>query len=131
MSDYFSEDELKNLSHSDNQPQDALFWPGMVVVAKSTGRQIKNALPYEILGFTEKAVVVAPSAGEGREALELKKAHFFKSMRLQYALTFASIQGTTVKTLVALHDTTHPHFDKRSLFVGSSRAVANDKLIVY
>ena len=52
-------------------------------------------------------------------------------MRLQYALTFASIQGTTVKTLVALHDTNQPHFDKRNLFVGSSRAVANDKLIVY
>ena len=131
IADYFSEEELKNLSHSDNQPQDALFWPGMVVVAKSTGRQLKNALPYEILGFTEKTVVVAPSAGEGKEALELKRAHFFKSMRLQYALTFASIQGTTVKCLVALHDTTHPHFGRRNLFVGSSRAVANDKLVVY
>ena len=98
---------------------------------KSTWRKIKNALPYEILDFTEKTVVVAPSAGEGREALELKKAHFFKSMRLQYALTFASIQGTTVKCLVALHDTNHPHFGRRNLFVGSSRAVANDKLIVY
>jgi len=86
---------------------------------------------YQIMGFTDKTVVVAPSAGEGREALELKKAHFFKSMRLQYALTFASIQGTTVKCLVALHDTHHPHFGRRNLFVGSSRAVANDKLIVY
>ena len=52
-------------------------------------------------------------------------------MRLQYALTYASIQGTTVETLVALHDTNHPAFDRRNLFVGSSRAVANDKLIVY
>ena len=52
-------------------------------------------------------------------------------MRLQCELTFASIQGATVETLVALHDTNHPHFDRRNLFVGSSRALANDKLIVY
>ena len=62
------------LSHSDNQPQDAHFWAGMVVVAKSTGQKIRNALPYEILGFTKE--VVAPKAcedKEDRDALELKR----------------------------------------------------------
>jgi hypothetical protein len=76
-------------------------------------------------------VLVALKAGEDREAVELKHAHFFKSVRMQYALTYASIQGTTVETLVALHDTPHPAFDSRNLFVGSSRAVANDRLIIY
>jgi hypothetical protein len=103
----------------------------MTVVAKCTGRKLRNTVSYEVLGFTEDAVLVAPKAGEGQEAVELKHAHFFRSMRLQYALTFASIQGTTVGTLVALHDTVHPAFDRRNLFVGTSRAVANDKLVVY
>ena len=53
------------------------------------------------------------------------------SMRLRYALTYASIQGITVKGLLALHDTSHLHFDRTKLFVGASRAVASDLLVIY
>ena len=63
--------------------------------------------------------------------MQLKKQQFFTSVRLQYSLTYASIQGITVSSLVALHDTAHKHFDRRHLFVGVSRAIASDQLIVY
>jgi hypothetical protein len=61
----------------------------------------------------------------------LTRRKFFSSMRLRYALTYASVQGVTIKTLLALHDTSHTHFDVRKLFVGTSRATANNLLVVY
>ena len=111
----------------------------MVVMSRCTSRKLKNALAYEIVAFEGDVVRLrlasqASDADDESEApveVELKRKAFFKSMRLQYALTYASIQGVTVKTLLALHDTSHPHFNARQLFVGASRAVAHDLLIVY
>ena len=47
----YSAEELAQLDRSAGQPQDALFWPGQVVVAKSSSAKLKNALPYEILAL--------------------------------------------------------------------------------
>ena len=126
-----------------NQPQTAFFWPGMVVMACCTGRKLKNALPYQIVAFEGESVIVrrateptdadddeSDASGDSGDIL-LSASKFFSSMRLRYALTYASIQGVTVKTLLALHDTSHTHLDLTKLFVGSSRAVANDLLVIY
>jgi len=136
LQDYYTPEELQHLNTHANQPQDALFWPGLVVMSRCTNSKLKNALPYEILAFEGDRVRLR-SAGQApddeREVAKvvLSRSAFFKSMRLQYALTYASIQGVTIKTLLALHDTSHPHFDARKLFVGISRAVAHNLLIVY
>ena len=130
LKDYYSNDELQKLDHRANQPQDALFWPGLVVLA------------YEIVGIGEDSVTVrlavVPSDADAEDdesetvtEIVLTRRKFFASMRLQYARTYAGIQGTTIKTLLALHDTDHRHFDWRNLFVGVSRAVATDMLVVY
>ena len=139
MQDYYTPEELHGLDMHTNTPQDASFWPGLVVISRCTSRKLKNALPYEILAFEGNSVRLrlagqASDADDESEApceVELSRTSFFKSMRLQYALTYASIQGVTIRSLLALHDTSHPHFDARKLFVGASRAVAYDKLIVY
>jgi hypothetical protein len=60
----------------------------------------------------------------------LPRRKFFVSFRMQYARTYASVQGLTIRSLLALHDTDNPHFDWRKLFVGTSRAVASDHLVV-
>ena len=52
-------------------------------------------------------------------------------MRLQYAVTYASAQGLTIRGLLALHDTGHQHFTWRMLYVGLSRATGRDRVVVY
>ena len=139
MRDFYTPEELQRLDMHTNTPQDASFWPGLVVISRCTTRKLKNALTYEIVALEASSVrlrlaVQASDADDESEAaaeIELSRSAFFKSMRLNYALTYASIQGVTISSLLALHDTSHPHFDARQLFVGVSRAVAHDLLIVY
>ena len=68
---------------------------------------------------------------DGEEPVSMKRAEFFRCMRLRYAVTYASAQGLTIRTLLALHDTGHKYFDWRKLYVGLSRATAVDRVIVY
>ena len=132
MTDFYAPEELAKLAKGENHPQDALFWPGMVVVARTNSQKLKNALSYEIMAINKQLVTLRLKLDEGAShpEVELKADKFFKAVRLGYALTYASIQGVTIHTLVALHDTSHTHFDRRKLFVGASRAVASDKLII-
>jgi hypothetical protein len=46
-------------------------------------------------------------------------------LRLSYAQTYASCQGTEFDGSVCLWDTAHRHFSRRHLFVGLSRAKVN------
>jgi len=109
-----------------NNPQDAFFWTGQCVVASCRGRKLKNGREYEILELGE---TVALKSGE--ELVSLKRADFFKSMRLRYAITYASAQGLTLQGLLALHDTGNEHFDWKKLYVGLSRATAKDQVVVF
>jgi hypothetical protein len=43
-----------------NQPQDALFWPGLRVVAHCQGRKLRNGRSYEIVELKEKTVKIRP-----------------------------------------------------------------------
>jgi hypothetical protein len=45
-------------------------------------------------------------------------------LRLSYAQTYASVQGSEFTAQLRLHDTTHHFFSPRHLFVGLSRARA-------
>ncbi len=68
---------------------------------------------------------------ESGKELSLLRGEFFRSMRLNYAITYASAQGLTIEGLLALWDTDHRHFNWRQLYVGLSRARGRDKVIVY
>jgi hypothetical protein len=156
LSEFYTEEQLQEMDASQNNPQDALFWPGLVMIACVTlSKKIKNALPYKIVGFEGDSVMfrLATTAdededdemdddgGEGGEeptqeaaqakTVVLSRAVFFKSFRLRYTRTYASIQGVTIEGLLALHDTNHTYFDRTKLFVGASRAKAHDLLVIY
>ena len=51
-------------------------------------------------------------------------------LRLSFAQTYASCQGSEFGGSLRLHDTAHPHFTRRHLFVGLSRARAADLVSV-
>ena len=118
-----------------NSPQDAWFWPGMKLVACCKGRKLRNGRAYELTSLGRKDVVVTPLDSDGdpaaNEPVKLTRAAFFKSLRLPYAVTYASAQGLTIEGLLALWDTDHSYFDWRKLFVGISWAHGRDKVIVY
>lgn len=104
--------EVKAEISGPNKNQDAKFWPGMVVVACSSGRKVRNGNAYEILEIDENEVHLKRRGTDCE--IVLSGTEFFKSMRLAYAVTYASAQGLTLEGLVELHDTDHVHFTQKN-----------------
>ena len=92
------------------------------------GSQTLKRPAYEIMHLGSSHVAIK---ADEEEPIQLKRGEFFRSLRLKYAVTYASAQGITVDGLLALHDTAHAHFDWRKLYVGLSRATGKNKVIVY
>jgi hypothetical protein len=97
-----------------NQPQDMWVWPGLQLIGAG-GRCLKG-LFYEVAEVTPEWLIL-----EG--GLKLSHEHASKSMRLAYAITYASCQGLTLRGVVRL-ETQSPNFTLRHLYVGISRATA-------
>ncbi len=98
------------------------------MIASCRGRKLKNGLEYTIVELGEKIVEVVET--ESGKEISLRRLEFFRSMRLKYAMTYASAQGLTIEGLLMLHDTGHRHFTWRHLYVGLSRATGWDKVVV-
>ena len=94
---------------------------------RSRPRAPQKRLAYSIQELGEHVTVAAESG----ESITLPRKTFFQSVRLRYAMTYASAQGVTVEGLLALHDTSHPHFRLNMLYVGASRARGVDSLVIY
>ena len=103
-------------SRGGNQPQDMILWKGLQLIGAG-GRCLKG-LFYEVEEVTEE--VVRLTAG-----LVLTHEQAVQSLRLCYALTYASCQGLTLPGLVRL-DTKSDHFTLKHLYVGLSRATGAD-----
>ena len=94
--------------------QDMWVWPGLRLLGCAGHRRIRNGVLYEVEAVGDDSITV----GEGR--LTFQQA--VTSLRLAYAQTYASCQGTEFSGSVALWDTTNRHFSMRHLFVAMSRA---------
>jgi len=91
-----------------NQPQSMKVWPGL---------QLKGMF-YTVVTCDEAKV-------ELNTGVSLMHQQAFESLRLSYALTYASCQGLTLPGVVRL-DTQSSHFTLKHLYVGLSRATAAD-----
>ncbi len=99
-----------------NQPQDMILWKGLQLIG--AGHRCLKGLFYEVEEVTEE--VVRLTAG-----LVLTHEQAVQSLRLCYAITYASCQGLTLPGVVRL-DTKSDHFTLKHLYVGLSRATAAD-----
>ena len=99
-----------------NQPQAMKIWPGLQLIGAG-GRCLKGMF-YTVVACDEAKV-------ELNTGLVLTHQQAFESLRLSYALTYASCQGLTLPGVVRL-DTQSPHFTLKHLYVGVSRATAAD-----
>jgi hypothetical protein len=102
-----------------NEPQDMLVYPGLMLLGCSTFGEIKNAVPYTVVEVYENEVLVKD---ESEAEFLVPWAVAKKVLRLGFARTYASIQGTEYKEPLTLHDAEHRFFTRQHLYVGLSRA---------
>jgi hypothetical protein len=99
-----------------NQPQAMKVWPGLQLIGAG-GRCLKGMF-YTVAACDEAKVELNTGVG-------LTHQQAFESLRLSYALTYASCQGLTLPGVVRL-DTQSSHFTLKHLYVGLSRGTAAD-----
>ena len=99
-----------------NQPQDMILWKGLQLIG--AGHRCLKGLFYEVEEVTEELVRLT-------SGLVLTHEQAILSLRLCYALTYASCQGLTLPGVVRL-DTQSSHFTMKHLYVGLSRGTAAD-----
>jgi hypothetical protein len=97
-----------------NQPQSMWIWPGIQLIGAG-GRCLKG-LFYTVETIMDDVLFL--NTGQ-----KLTRSECVKSLRLAYALTYASCQGLTLKGVVRL-ETDSPNMTLRHLYVGISRATA-------
>ena len=104
-----------------NSAQTMLIWPGIELLgAVPTERKgIRNGCLYTVAEIGEETVSLQELPGV---TLTFEQVKLW--LRLSYAQTYASVQGSEFTAQLRLHDTTHHFFTLRHLFVGLSRARA-------
>ena len=99
-----------------NQPQDMILWKGLQLIG--AGHRCLKGLFYEVEEVNENNLQLT-------SGLVLTHEQAVQSLRLCYALTYASCQGLTLPGVVRL-DTKSDHFTLKHLYVGLSRATGAD-----
>ena len=97
-----------------NNPQSMWLWSGQQLVG--AGGKVLEGLFYTVENLTEDSVELIGG-------LKLTHQDAVRSLRLPYALTYASCQALTLKGVVRL-ETESTNMTLRHLYVGISRATA-------
>jgi len=111
-----------------NSGQTMLIWPGIQLLGSvpTEKKGIRNGCLYTVKSIDKEAEVLQLLENLEKLTFEQVKAW----LRLSFAQTYASVQGTEFDTELRLHDTGHAHFSMRHLFVGLSRAKSAAKVSV-
>ena len=103
-------------------PQSFWLWPGVRVIGAGGG-PVKKGIFESVATVSEEGVIL-------HSGVSLTAHQTVRTLRLSYALTYASCQGLTLPGVVRLDCTNSPHFSIRHLYVGSSRCTASHLLEV-
>ena len=106
-----------------NESQDTLVWAGLELLGctRTSRLGIKNNVRYVVREVGAEGLRVESTEGT---SFPLTFAQATSLLRLAFAQTYASCQGTEFSGSLCLHDTDNPHFSRRHLFVALSRAKA-------
>ena len=105
-----------------NAAQSLYVWPGLELLGCSrNSKKVRNNVMYTVQELQDERVVLL---SEGGETLTLSDAQVADQLRLSYARTYASCQGTEFDGTLRLHDTSNRNFTHRHLYVALSRAKA-------
>jgi hypothetical protein len=103
-----------------NGAQSMLLWPGIQLFGCTTAAAVRNGCLYTVESVDAESQTLVLE-GVGTMTFEQAKVH----LRLSYAQTYASCQGTEFAESLCLWDCAHKHFSRRHCFVGLSRAKQN------
>ena len=106
-----------------NVSQPMVLWKGVPLTAVLDGLSkcgIYNSQLLTVQGWSDKDIEVV--CQEGGQKYTVTYEFCRRSLRLAYAMTYASIQARTCQGTVALWDTKHSKFSRRHLVMGLSRA---------
>ena len=104
-----------------NAPQTMRVWPGLRLIGAGGKVQKGTFLTVEAV----EGDVVRLESGQSFAGPELQK-----HTRLSSAITYASVQGLTLRGRVWLYDVESPHFTLKHLYMGCSRATNSELLSV-
>jgi hypothetical protein len=111
--------------------QSMFLWPGIELLGcvHASRKGVRNNVLYRVTALGEDTVTLVLAEGEG-DPFELTLPQVSDWMRLSFAQTYASVQGTEFSDTLRLHDVTTPHFSMKHLFVAMSRATKCSKLAI-
>ena len=108
---------MKGRAAHGNAAQRMKLWPGL---------QLLGCVSAEKKGVRNGCLYTVESVGEGVRLEGVESTFTFEQttlwLRLSYAQTYASCQGTEFTESLCLWDVAHRYFSARHLFVGLSRA---------
>jgi hypothetical protein len=102
--------------------QDMWVWTGLKLLGCSGSRRIQNGVTYEVTAVTDEAITLGD--------IKLTYPQAAASLRLAFAQTYASCQGSEFDGTLALWDTDNRYFGMRHLFVALSRAKRAEDICV-
>ena len=97
-----------------NVPQSMWVWPGLQLIG--AGSRALKGLFYEVAEVTADTLKLT-------SGLSLTHEQALRSLRLTYALVYASVQGLTLRGVLRL-ETSSPNYTMKHLYVGISRGTA-------
>ena len=103
-----------------NAPQTMRVWPGLRLVG--AGGKVQKGVFVTVSEVGDRVTLESGQSFEPRELL--------KHTRLCSAITYASVQGLTLRGRVWLCDVDSPHFTMKHLYMGCSRATSSELLSV-
>ena len=111
--------------------QSMFIWVGIELLGctQASRKGIRNNVLYRVTALGEDSATVISTQSEG-EPIELTLSQVAEILRLSFAQTYASVQGTEFSDTLRCHDVTNPHFTLRHLFVAMSRAKECSKLAI-
>jgi len=107
---------LQHSRYGLNTPQSMWIWPGIELYAciPTERKGLRNQVLYTVQCITDDEVHL-------ENGIVLSYEDVKRYLRLSYAQTYASCQGSEFTGTLRLHDTSNIFFTKRHLFVGLSR----------
>ena len=101
------------------------IWEGIELLGCASYKKIRNNLLYTVTKIDDDSITV-----KGVEEIKLTFPQVQQFMRLSFARTYASCQGSEYDDELRLHCTNNRHFSMRMLFVGMSRCKDRKKLSI-
>ncbi len=110
--------------------QNLFIWEGIELLGctHAERRGIRNNVMYKVIKIDEDVHLIRKD--DESRILTLTFIQVGALLRLSYAQTYASCQGTEFEDTLRLHDTSNIHFTKRHLFVGLSRSKMKELIYI-